>query len=356
MEPLAGHAMTMIRDGSRICVVMLSSVGGTVWTLPVLNAIKRQAPRSHITWVLQPGPASLVREHPAVDDVVLLERKRGWRAFRDVRDTLQQRRFDACITLQIYLKAGIVTSFVHAPVKVGYDKARTKDWSWLFTNRRIPARLRQHVQDEFLEFLGPLGVPVNDIEYRIGPWPHESALQRQFMESLERPAAAIVVGTTNPEKDWPADRWAQVAESLRHDFNLEPVLAGGRSERELQTEAAMRSQMSFVPRSTLGCPLRELVGILDASALVLSPDTGPLHLSVALDRPVIGLYGYLDPRRVGPYRKYHDLLIDVHRDAPEEPITTEQRRDRMRRIGVRDVLDRVERWQKNYASSSGPKA
>ena len=83
--------------------------------------------------------------------------------------------------------------------------------------------------------------------------------------------------------------------------------------------------------------------------------TGPLHLSVALERPVIGLYGYLDPKRVGPYRKYQDLLIDAHRDSPDEPMTTEQRRDRMRRISVRDVLDRVERWQKTYASSSGPK-
>jgi heptosyltransferase I len=348
--------MTVIHDGSRVCVVMLSSVGGTVWTLPVLNAIKRKAPRSHVTWVLQPGPASLVREHPAVDDIVLLERKRGWRGFRDVRDALQQRRFDVSITLQVYLKAGIVTSFVHAPVKVGYDKARTKDWSWLFTNRRIAARPRQHMQDEFLEFLRPLGVPVEEVEYRIGPWAHELALRRQFTESLERPAAAIVVGTTNPEKDWPADRWAQVAESLRHDFNLEPVLVGGRSDRELQTEAAMRAHMSFAPRSTLGCPLRELVGILDASSLVLSPDTGPLHLAVALDRPVIGLYGYLDPRRVGPYQKFKDLLIDVHRDTPDEPMTTEQRRDRMRRISVSDVLDRVERWQKTYASSSGPKA
>ena len=346
----------MIHDGARVCVVMLSSVGGTVWTLPVLNAIKRHAPRSHITWVLQPGPASLVREHPAVDDVVLLERKRGWRAFRDVRHSLRSQRFDVSLTLQVYLKAGIVTSFVNAPVRIGYDRARTKDASWLFTNARIAAHPTQHKQDEFLEFLAPLGIVDDRLDYRIGPWAHERTLQQRFFADFERPAAIIVVGTTNPEKDWPADRWARVAESLRHDFNLEPVLAGGRSDRELAAEAVMKSAMSFAPRSTLGCPLRDLVGILDGAALVLSPDTGPLHLSVALDRPVIGLYGYLDPRRVGPYRKYHDLLIDAHRDSPNEPVTTEQRPGRMERIQVKDVLDRVERWRTNYASSSGPKA
>ncbi|HYC52944.1 MAG TPA: glycosyltransferase family 9 protein [Gemmatimonadaceae bacterium] len=346
----------IIQDGSRVCIVMLSSVGGATWTLPVLNAIKRHAPLSHITWIMQPGPASLVRGHPAVDDIVVLERKQGWRAFRDVRDVLRSRRFDVSLTLQVYLKAGIVTSFVQAPIKVGYDRARTKDASWLFTNRRIPPRPRGHIQDEFLEFLAPIGVDPGPVEYAIGPCGEERAAQQRFYDSLDRPAAVIVVGTTNPEKDWPADRWATVAEALRHDFGLEPVLAGGRSDRELAAEHIMRTRMSFAPRSTLGCPLRELVGIIDGAALVLSPDTGPLHLSVALERPVIGLYGYLDPRRVGPYRRYQDLLIDVHRNAPDEPVTTEQRRGRMERISVRDVLDRVERWRTTYASSRGPKA
>jgi heptosyltransferase I len=110
--------------------------------------------------------------------------------------------------------------------------------------------------------------------------------------------------------------------------------------------------------SALGSGLRNLVGILDGAALVLSPDTGPLHMTIALDRPVISLMGYTNPKRVGPYRRYHDLLIDAYGDPGEDyPISMENRPGRMSRITVRDVLDRVERWRTTYAGvsvSSGP--
>ena len=70
--------------------------------------------------------------------------------------------------------------------------------------------------------------------------------------------------------------------------------------------------------SELGSGLRKLVGILDGAALVLSPDTGPLHMTVALNRPVISLMGYTNPKRVGPYRRFHDLLIDAYGDPGED--------------------------------------
>src|SRR5919199_3873533 len=111
----------------RVCVVMLTAVGDAVHVLPVANAIKRHDPRSHITWVLQPGPASLVRGHPGIDELIPFDRARGWRAFLDVRRALHEREFDVVLALQDYLKAGIVTSLTRAPVRVGYDRARARD-------------------------------------------------------------------------------------------------------------------------------------------------------------------------------------------------------------------------------------
>ena len=112
------------------------------------------------------------------------------------------------------------------------------------------------------------------------------------------------------------------------------------------------------PLSALGSGLRNLVGILDGSALVLAPDTGPLHMTVALNKPVVSLMGYTNPKRVGPYRRFHDLLIDAYGDPGEDyPLSMENRPGRMARISVRDVLDRVERWRTTYASAvSGPNA
>src|SRR3954462_13867398 len=94
----------------RICIVMMSAVGDAVHVLPVINALKRANPATHITWVLQPGPASLVRDHPSVDEVVLFDRTLGFGAFTSVRRALKQRKFDLVINLQVYFKAGIVTA------------------------------------------------------------------------------------------------------------------------------------------------------------------------------------------------------------------------------------------------------
>jgi heptosyltransferase I len=96
--------------------------------------------------------------------------------------------------------------------------------------------------------------------------------------------------------------------------------------------------------------LRKLVGILDAATLVLSPDTGPLHIAVALQRPVVSLIGYSNPKRVGPYRWCRDLMIDAYGEPGEDyPISMDNRTGRMPRIRVRDVLDRVERWRNSQA-------
>ena len=339
----------------RIAIVMMSAAGDAVHTLPVVNAIKRHSPGSRVTWLLQPGPATLVHGHPAVDEILLFDRSRGWRAFTDIRRTLASRQFDLVINLQVYFKAGIVTSFTRAPVKLGFDRARARDFNWLFTNRKIPPHPNQHVQDQYFEFLHELGVPSEPVEWHLGPYAEEKPWQREFFANFDRPAAAIVVATSKPEKDWLPERWAQVCDALWNDFGLEPVLVGGRSDRELHAERVIRERAGKPPRSALGSGLRKLVSILDGSALALAPDTGPLHMAVALNRPVVSLMGYTNPKRTGPYRRFHDLIVDAYGDPGEDyPITMENRHGRMPRIQVRDVLDKVERWRARYATSIGP--
>lgn len=337
----------------RIGIVMMSAVGDAVHVLPVINAIKRHKPDAHITWVLQPGPATLVRGHRHVDEIVLFDRARGRRAFRDVKRALAKRPFDLVLALQVYFKAGLVTSFTRAPVKLGFDKARARDLNWLFTTHRIPPHpVGQHVQDQYLEFLDALGIAHDPVEWHLGPTEEERDWQREFFAPIDRPTAAIVVATSKPEKDWLPRRWAQVIDVLYADFGLQPVLVGGRSERELAAEAEIMATAHHRPMSALGSGLRKLVSIIDGSALVLAPDTGPLHMSVALQRPVISLMGYTNPKRTGPYRAYHDLLIDAYGDPGEDyPITMEHRAGRMPLITVDDVLTKVEYWQRTYAGT-----
>jgi heptosyltransferase I len=334
----------------KVCIVMMSAVGDAVHVLPVINALKRANPKTRITWVLQPGPATLVRGHRSVDEIIIFDRARGIAAFADVAAELAKRQFDLVINLQVYFKAGIVTAFTHSPLKLGFDRARARDFNWLFTNRKIPASPVQHVQDQYFEFLTALGVSPEPVEWDLGPWPSEREWQRRFTSSVDRPVASIVVATSKPEKDWIPERWAEVADALHERFGMQVVLVGGKSERELAAERIVMARAKYKPRSELGSGLRNLVSILDASALVLSPDTGPLHMSVALNRPVISLLGYTNPKRTGPYRRFHDLIVDAYGDEGEEyPISMENRPGRMKRIETGHVLDKVALWRESYA-------
>jgi len=337
----------------RICVIMMSAVGDAVHVLPVLNALKRANPAARITWILQPGPASLVKGHRAVDEIILFDRSKGWGAFREIKRALSSRKFDLVMNLQVYLKAGIVTALADAPVKLGFDRARARDFNWLFTNRKIPPHPVQHVQDQYFEFVRALGVDPDPVEWDLGPRAEERIWRDAFADSLEKPAAAIVVATSNPEKDWIPERWAEVCDELSSSFGMQPVLVGGRTERELAAERIIMERSRNKPVSRLGSGLRALVSIIDASAVTLSPDTGPLHMSVAVDKPVISLMGYTNPRRTGPYRKFHDLIIDRYGDPGEsyEP-SMENRKGRMPLITVADVLSKVEHWRTSYRPGS----
>jgi heptosyltransferase I len=296
--------------------------------------------------VLQPGPARLVRGHPDIDDLVLFDKSKGLRAYLEVREEMSRRQIDIVLGLQVYLKAGLVTALIDAPVKVGFDRARARDLNFLFTTHRIPPHPQQHVQDQYFEFLQYLGVPHEPVVWNLGPWPDEREAQRAFFAKFDQPVVSLVVGTSKAEKDWRAERWAALTDVLVDRFGLAPVIVGGRSERELATVRVIEATARHRPYNALGGSLRDMIGILDGSALVISLDTGPLHMAVALDRPVISLMGYNNPKRVGPYRRFHDLIVDAYGDPGEDyPITPAHRHDRMGRISVDDVIEKVELWQ-----------
>jgi len=343
--------MNIVTD--RVCIVMMSAVGDTVHVLPVLHALKRLNPAMKVTWILQPGPATLVRGHGLVDEIILFDRTRGIRGFLDVREQVHSRKFDLVLDLQVYFKANIITSFINAAVKLGFDFARARDLNWLFTTHRIPPHTMQHVQDQYLEFCDWLGAPTAPVVWGLGPWSDdERAWQKTFYSRLDRPAVPIVVATSKQQKNWLPERWAEVCDALYSDFGLQPVLVGGRSPVEVECERIIMERAKQAPLSALGNGgLRGLVGILEGAELVISLDTGPLHITVALDRPVVSLMGYSNPKRVGPYRKFGDLMVDAYGEPGEDyPVTMENRPDRMQRITVRDVLEKVQMWRSRYAS------
>jgi heptosyltransferase I len=354
-------APDVARDGDpvtspfdRICIVMLSAVGDAVHVLPVINAFKREYPMAYITWVIQPGPAQLVRGHPAIDEIIEVDPRRGPRALATYRMGLRGRQFDLLLDLQVAFKAGLVTALTPATVKLGFDRARAHDLNWLFTSARIPPHQRGHVQDQYFEFLAALRIPAEPVGWYLGPWGHEEkAWQQSFFAQFERPVASLVIGAGNRDREWMPERWAALADALSSQYDLEPVMVGGLTEREQATAHEIQMLARYPVRNALGSGLRRLVAILDGSALVVSLDTGPMHIAVALDRPVVSLMANADPRRTGPYRKFEDLAVDAFREPSDgDAVVWKRRRGRMPRITVDDVLARVKRWKEAYATIS----
>jgi len=352
-----------------ILIVMMSAVGDAVQVLPVVNALKRAFPRAHITWLIQPIPHSLVGGHPTVDEFVIFRRgsrrktpaalTAAGRELRRVGDRLREvgrqlpgGGFDLVLNLQVYLKAGILTWLAPGRMKLGFDWKRTRDLNWLFSTRRIPPNPlgASHTQDQYFEFLQYLGVDPEPVVYGLELAPEELREQRRFFDAVDRPACSVVLTTSDRRKDWEADGYASVLNALYYDFDLLPMVVGGRSSREIRAVRAVTHLTSAPVLDVTGDGLRRLLWLLAGSRLVISPDTGPLHIARALEVPVVGLYGFTNPRRSGPYRQYEDLVVDGYARYPGEeyPISMRRRRNGMRRIRPEMVLEKVQLALRRY--------
>jgi heptosyltransferase I len=329
--------------GKDVCIVLLTGIGDVVHGLPLVNALKRAGARS-ITWIAEPAPSHIVRPHPAVDRVVVYHKKHGVGGVLQLKRALKPIHSDVTLNLNVYFKSVWPTIFSRAPLRVGFDQARSHEGVWLSANQHLPTNPRAHTQDMFLEFLDRLGVarpqPLRwDIEFTTA----ERAAQEEFFAPLRsQPVIALVPASANPKKDWPIDRYAPLIDAVVTRFQAHALIIGGPSEREAALTRSIVDACQHKPTVALADDVRRMMWLVAGSDLVIAPDTGPVHIARACDVPVIGLYGHTNPWRVGPYRKYEDLWVDRYTDGSPDPANTTPKLDRMDKIGVSDVLARVE--------------
>jgi len=321
-----------------VVIVRLSALGDTVHVMPLVASLREAWPETHISWAVQPATQRLMAPHPDVDEFLVFDRADGIRAYPRFRRVLADRRFDLAIVPHTALKAGLVTAMIPASRKLGYDRARARELHAMFTNEQIPPHAPQHTQDEFLEFLLHLGVKPR-LEWDFAFSEQERADQREFFGAVDRPTLAVVLHTSWPSKNWIAERYARVLETAEQEFGLQTVLVGGVSPAEEKLAHEVTALTSARPIDARADDVRRLAWLLDGADLALSPDTAPLHIAVALATPTIGLYAATDPKRVGPYVRYHELLVDKFRPH-----------GRMDTIEVRDVLPKLELAVRTYVA------
>lgn len=335
----------------RVCIVLLAGLGDVVLGLPLANALKANDPSRRITWVAEPMPARALANHPAVDEVIVFERKRGVRGVMDLRRAMAGREFDLTINLQPFLKGVWPTLFSGAPHRLGYGRDRAKDGGWLVANHRLPPRPVRHATDMILEFAQHLGIADCEVDWRLTLSPEEADEQRRYFEPLrDRPVVAIVPASGRAPKDWLPGRFAEVVDHLEHDRGFRTMIIGGPGAREHDLAAEIMARSAATPIQAMSDSVRRLVWLIGGSDLVIAPDTGPVHIARAMDVPVIGLYGHTNPYRWGPYRAYHDLWVDRYTDpgAAPDPSASMGKDGRMELITVADVMDRVDRAVEGY--------
>lgn len=339
-----------LAEGRRdVGVLMLTALGDAVHVLPVLRAMRRARPAWRLTWILQPVPHRLVAPNEPADDYIVFKRRRGpgaWRSYAEARAAMDGRRFDVLVCLQVYLKAGLLAAVLPAEVKLGFDRRRARDANWLFTDERIPARPPGHVQDQYFEFLRYLGIDPEPVTWGLAPTEPEREEQRAFLDRMDgRRTCGIVVATSRPEKNWAPERYARLLDAIHGDLGVTPVLIGGPSAVERQAAGQLQAATRVPVVDLMGDDVRRLVWLTEACDVVVSPDTGPLHVARAMGTPVVGLYGFTNPLRYGPYGAGMDLVVDGYaRHAGERyPLTAHHRPGGMDRVEVDAVLDAVER-------------
>jgi heptosyltransferase I len=338
-------------------MVLLTGLGDVVNGLPVANALKAQDPSRRITWVAEPAPSQPLLHHPSVDEVIVFEKSRGARGVADLRRRMRGRSFDVTFNMMYYFKSVWPTVFSGAPRRIGFGRGRARDGVWLFSNERLPHRGWRHQQDLFLEFLDYLGLGGRPVEWKLTLTADERRAQAGLFGALDgRPVAAIVVASGKPVKDWPAERWAAVADALERDHGFQVMLLGGPSAREAAIASGIEARAEARVVRGLSRTVRELMWRVEGSQLVLAPDTGPLHLAHAFGVPVIGLYAHSNPWRVGPWGRYRDLIVDRFRDPgePPDPSLFAARNRSMELITVEDVLEKVALARERYLGRKPP--
>ena len=281
-----------------ICLLRLSALGDATHVVPMVRTLRRAWPQVPITWILGKGEAKLLE---GLEDVELLvfDKSAGWAGIRDLRRRLAGRHFDVLLHMQLALRANLLSSMVKAARRIGYDRKRSKEGHSLFINERIGPG-GHHVLDAFAQFLVPLGLRQERVEWRL-PVPQEA--RNWAVQKLPGTQRTLVISpcSSHPLRNWPARRYAAVGDhAAARGWRV--VLSGGRSSLERRTADAIQAAMQQPVLDLVGKDtLKQALALLERADLVLSPDSGPVHMANAMGTKVLGLFACTDRERCGPY-------------------------------------------------------
>ena len=282
-----------------LCLLRTSAIGDVTHVVPLIRTLQSQAPDIRLTWIVGKLENKLVGDLPGVEFLVF-DKSAGWRGLRELRAKLAGRRFDALLHMQVALRANLISAFVRSPLRIGYDAARSKDLHGLFVNRRIAARSGEHVLDAMASFLEPLGIEQTQVRWDI---PIPDSAEEFAARHLPGDAKTLLVSpcSSHTVRNWLPERYAAVMDHASAQ-NWRVVLCGGPSAFEREFGDAIVAQCRNKPLDLIGKDtLKQFLALCRRAQLVLTPDSGPMHMANAAGTKVLGLHAASNPNRSGPY-------------------------------------------------------
>ena len=304
-----------------ILIVKLSAIGDVIHTLPSLAALRRCYPQAHISWVVEEAAADLLADHPMLDRVLVSRRKRWMRdlregrsrasALREIREflrALRDRPYDLVIDFHGLFKSAVLVFLSGGKRRLGYDSLQ--EGSGLVLNERIPEDMNKHAVDRYLDLPRHLGCETGEPEFPIAlQEPHferVAALLASFAVDTSRGFVAVSPVAYWETKLWDEAKFAAVCDRIVRELGLPVVFTG---ESPAGPIARIRALMQAPSASAAGeTTLRELAALYREASVLLTTDSGPMHLAAAVGTPVVALFGPTSPERTGPYGEGHVVI------------------------------------------------
>ncbi len=297
----------------------------------------------------------------------MYDKASGLAGMRKLWHELSDTRFDVLLHMQQALRASVLSLGLKADVRIGYDKARSKDWQRRFTHRQLAPHPRAHVLESFMDFARALGVdPINTerLEWDL-PIP-EAAYAEALRLSGEAPYV-LMSPCANPRlrnfRNWSAQGYAIVIEHLWTQHGLKTLLSGGGSSQEREMSERIRAlTVSEAITDTMGkTSLKGLLALIDNARAVVAPDSGPVHMANALGTPTVGLYATTNPERAAPYC-WQDYVVNRYPEAVRTYMHKQldeinwgdrvRHPDAMGLIQASDVIERLDVLLQTYPSAT----
>ena len=336
-----------------ICVVRLSAIGDTCHALAVVRRLQDNWPDATITWIIGKTEATLMA---GIEDVefIIFDKSKGRHAYDDVQRQFAGRRFDVALCMHASMRVNLLCRALPSDIRLGYDKARARDFQWLFTNQRVPPTAAQHVLDAMMSFATAIGATEQPLRWDLPLSDKARQFAAQHTDSAQPTVVISPCSSLRSRnfRNWSIGHYATVIRHLQERHHCRVLLTGGNSDLEKEYGQVLCNDATpglenLVGRSTLP----ELAALISAADLVICPDSGPAHIATAVGTKVLGLYATSNPERTGPYLS-RDLTVNRYPEALRLYLGKDVRRARwgarirhpeaMELITIDDVTDKID--------------